>query len=486
MAQDVHEPEPAPSGPPVIEPGYTFTSVTDKIAAIVLRRGTPRGWYVGFFIAFALVMVLLYAVSYLLVVGVGIWGINVPVAWGFAIVNFVWWIGIGHAGTLISAILLLLRQKWRTSINRFAEAMTLFAVACAGLFPLLHMGRPWFFYWMVPYPNTMRIWPQFRSPLVWDVFAVSTYFTVSLLFWYIGLIPDMATLRDRSSTSRIGRIIYGFLAMGWRGSALHWRRYETAYLLMAGLATPLVVSVHTVVSFDFAVAIVPGWHTTIFPPYFVAGAIYSGFAMVLALAIPIRAFYGLEDFITLRHLQNMAKILLATGLMVGYGYSMEAFMAWYSGNTVERFTSINRMTGPYGTFYWALIATNILIPQVLWFKRVRNSVGILWVVAMVVNVGMWLERFVIVMSLHRDYMPSAWGLYSPTVWDWATFIGTIGLFLALIFLFVRFLPMISIFEMRTLLPESALRDKEGAAVPPPAGDGAPAGGDVARVEGERT
>jgi molybdopterin-containing oxidoreductase family membrane subunit len=483
MPQEVHESEPAPpAGPPVIEPGYTFTSVTDKIAAIVLRRGTPRGWYVGFAISFALLMIGLYAISYLLVVGVGIWGINIPVAWGFAIVNFVWWIGIGHAGTLISAILLLLRQQWRTSINRFAEAMTLFAVACAGLFPLLHMGRPWFFYWMVPYPNTMRLWPQFRSPLVWDVFAVSTYFTVSLLFWYIGLIPDMATLRDRSSTTRIGRVIYGFMAMGWRGSALHWKRYETAYLLMAGLATPLVVSVHTVVSFDFAVAVVPGWHTTIFPPYFVAGAIYSGFAMVLALAIPIRAFYGLEDFITLRHLQNMAKILLATGLMVGYGYAMEAFMAWYSGNTVERFSSLNRMTGPYGRFYWALIATNIVIPQVLWFRWARSSVAVLWLVALVVNVGMWLERFVIVMSLTRDFMPSGWGQYSPTVWDWATFVGTIGLFLSLLFLFLRFLPMISIFEMRTLLPESALRESGAPAAPAAA---APAG-DGARTEGGAT
>jgi Ni/Fe-hydrogenase subunit HybB-like protein len=470
MPQDVHDQQTAQpaAGPPVIEPGYTFTSVTDKIAAIVLRRGTPKGWYVGLFISFSLFMVGLYAIAYLLVVGVGIWGINVPVAWGFAIVNFVWWIGIGHAGTLISAILLLLRQKWRTSINRFAEAMTLFAVACAGLFPLLHMGRPWFFYWLMPYPNTMRLWPQFRSPLVWDVFAVSTYFTVSLLFWYIGLIPDMATLRDRSSTSRIGRIIYGFLAMGWRGSALHWHRYETAYLLMAGLATPLVVSVHTVVSFDFAVAIVPGWHTTIFPPYFVAGAIYSGFAMVLALAIPIRAFYGLQDFITLRHLQNMAKVMLATGLMVGYGYAMEAFMAWYSANPVERDTFLNRMNGAYGPAYWALIATNIVIPQLLWFKRARSNVAILWIVALVVNVGMWLERFVIVMSLTHDYMPSAWGHYSPTVWDWATFIGTLGLFFSLLFLFVRFLPMISIFEMRTLLPEASLRGEGTAVVTPPA------------------
>jgi molybdopterin-containing oxidoreductase family membrane subunit len=464
MPQETEQPD------SVIGPGYTFTSVTDKIASIVLRRGTPRGWYVGFAIGFVLFMIGMFAISYLLAVGVGIWGINVPVAWGFAIVNFVWWIGIGHAGTLISAILLLLRQKWRTSINRFAEAMTLFAVACAGLFPLLHMGRPWFFYWLLPYPNTMRLWPQFRSPLVWDVFAVGTYFTISLVFWYVGLIPDMATLRDRSTTSRAGRVVYGFLAMGWRGSALHWHRYETAYLLLAGLATPLVVSVHTVVSFDFAVAIVPGWHTTIFPPYFVAGAIYSGFAMVLTLAIPIRAFYGLEDFITLRHLENMAKILLATGLMVAYGYASEALMAWYSSNAVERFTTLNRMFGPYAAVYWGVIACNVLIPQLLWFKRVRTSVVMLFLLALVVNTGMWLERFMIVMSLHRDFMPSAWGLYSPTVWDWAVFIGTLGMFFALLFLFLRFLPMISIFEMRTLLPESALREKGTAAEAAKAGE----------------
>src|SRR5437773_6582288 len=313
---------------PLIEPGHTFASITDKISAIVLTSRTPRFWYIGFGLSFILVLVLLYCIAALVAVGVGLFGIMIPVAWGFAIVNFVWWIGIGHAGTLISAILLLLRQRWRTSINRFAEAMTLFAVACAGLFPLLHMGRPWFFYWLIPYPNTMDLYPQFRSPLVWDVFAVSTYLTVSLLFWYVGLIPDMATLRDRSQ-SWLGRIIYGILAMGWRGSAMHWRRYEVAYLLLAGLAAPLVVSVHTVVSFDFAVGIVPGWHSTIFPPYFVAGAIYSGFAMVLTLAIPIRAFYALEDFITLQHLQNMAKILLATGFMVAYGYLMEAFTGWY-------------------------------------------------------------------------------------------------------------------------------------------------------------
>ncbi len=443
---------------PIIGGDYTFSSVTDKIASIATTRKTPRGWWVGFLISFALVNLLMVALTYLFVKGVGIWGIDIPVGWGFAIINFVWWIGIGHAGTLISAILLLLKQTWRTSINRFAEAMTLFAVACAGIFPIIHTGRPWLAYWLLPYPNTMGVWPQFRSPLVWDVFAVSTYATVSLLFWYVGLIPDLATLRDRSQ-SRVGRVVYGMLAMGWRGSARHWHRYDTAYLLLAGLATPLVVSVHTVVSFDFAIAIVPGWHTTIFPPYFVAGAIYSGFAMVLTLAIPIRKFYGLEDFVTLRHLQNMAKILLVTGLIVAYGYAVEAFMAWYGGDQYEGFMILNRVTGPYWPWYWTLISCNIVIPQVLWFKRVRSNPLVLWCIALVVNVGMWLERFIIVVtSLHRDFLTSSWGMYTPTFWDWATFIGTIGLFVALLFLFLRFLPMISIFEMRTILPEAKVEE----------------------------
>jgi len=446
----------APS--PYIAPGHTFGTVSDKISAIVLTRRTPLGWLAGFALAFAVVMVFLVAVTYLFLKGTGIWGINIPVGWGFAIVNFVWWIGIGHAGTLISAILLLLHQKWRMSINRFAEAMTLFAVACAGIFPVIHTGRPWLAYWLLPYPNTMGVWPQFRSPLIWDVFAVSTYATVSALFWFVGLLPDLATLRDRAK-SAVGRIAYGILAMGWRGSARHWARYEMAYLLLAGLATPLVLSVHTVVSFDFAIAIVPGWHTTIFPPYFVAGAIYSGFAMVLTLAIPIRAAYGLGDFITKRHLDNMAKVMLATGLIVAYGYMTEAFIAWYSGNTYERFMVFNRMTGPYAPAYWALIATNVVIPQALWLKRVRASVPLLFVVALVVNTGMWLERFVIVVtSLHRDFLPSSWGMYYPTVWDLATFLGTIGLFVALLFLFIRFLPMISIFEMRTLLPQARVKE----------------------------
>jgi Ni/Fe-hydrogenase subunit HybB-like protein len=460
---------PEATPPPIIGGRHTFTSVTDKISSIVLVRQAPYGWMVGLAVSFLLLMLLLVSVSYLLAVGVGIWGINIPVAWGFAIVNFVWWIGIGHAGTLISAILLLLHQKWRTSINRFAEAMTLFAVACAGLFPLLHMGRPWFFYWLLPYPNTMNIWPQFRSPLVWDVFAVSTYGTVSLLFWYVGLIPDLATLRD-TTKNRLAQIAYGILAMGWRGSAYHWRRYEMTYLIMAGLATPLVVSVHTVVSFDFAVAILPGWHSTIFPPYFVAGAIFSGFAMVLVLAIPLRWFYGLEDFITLKHLENSAKLMLATGLMVAYGYGIEAFMAWYSNNLYEKFAQINRAAGPYWYLYWGLILCNVIIPQVLWSKRLRTSPGVLFVVALVVLVGMWLERYVIVVtSLHRDYLPSSWGMYSATFWDYATFVGTIGLFLTLLFLFIRFLPVISISEMQALLPEV----EEARQVPPPPSDNHP-------------
>jgi molybdopterin-containing oxidoreductase family membrane subunit len=450
--------EPTQQSAPVIGPGHTFATVTDKISSIVLTRPTSNGWFVGFGISFLLVMGFLYAVGYLLVRGVGIWGINIPVGWGFAIVNFVWWIGIGHAGTLISAILLLLRQSWRNSINRFAEAMTLFAVACAGMFPLLHLGRPWLFYWLFPYPNTMTYWPQFRSPLVWDVFAVSTYFTTSLLFWFIGLIPDLATLRDRSE-NRLAQIIYGMLAMGWRGSARHWARYETAYLLLAGLATPLVLSVHTVVSFDFAIGIIPGWHTTIFPPYFVAGAIYSGFAMVLMLAIPIRKIYGLEDFITERHLNNSAMVMLATGLIVGYGYVMEGFIGWYSGNRNDSFLLWNRLHGPYAFFYWMLLICNLAIPQVLWLRKLRTNPLWLFVISGVVLVGMWLERFIIVIvSLHRDFLTSSWGMYYPTRWDWMTYVGTIGLFLAAMFLFVRILPMISIFEMRTLLPQAEVKE----------------------------
>ncbi|MBI4423171.1 MAG: polysulfide reductase NrfD [Elusimicrobia bacterium] len=441
----------APGGAPVLAPGHTYASIADTISAIVLAERLGRGWLAGFAVSFLLLQGLLVGTAVLLVQGVGVWGVNVPVAWGLAIVNFVWWIGIGHAGTLISAILLLLRQSWRTSINRFAEAMTLFAVACAGLFPLLHLGRPLRFYYLLPYPNTMDLWPQWRSPLIWDVFAVTTYLTVSFLFWYVGLLPDLATLRDRASR-RPARVAYGVLAMGWRGSARHWLRYETAYLLLAGLATPLVVSVHTVVSFDFAVSLVPGWHNALFPPYFVAGAIYSGFAMVLVLAIPLRRAYGLEDFITARHLDNMAKVMLATGLLVAYGYLMEGFVGYYAALPLERFMLANRAGGPYALAFWALVATNVLAPQVLWSEKVRASPWALWVVALTINVGMWLERFVIVItSLHRDFLPSSWGMYYPTRWDWAIFVGTIGLFFCLLFLFIRLLPVISIAEMQGLL-----------------------------------
>ncbi len=445
-----HNPS-VPVPTPVLAPGHTYHSVTEKISDIVLKRPPGKGWIFGFLIAFALVNVLMLSITVLLIKGIGVWGVNVPVGWGFAIINFVWWIGIGHAGTLISAILLLLKQEWRTSINRFAEAMTLFAVASAGIFPLLHVGRPWLAYWLFPYPNTMDLMPGFRSPLVWDVFAVSTYFTVSLLFWFVGLIPDFATMRDRA-TNKAVKIIYGGLAMGWRGSARHWHRYEMAYLLLAGLATPLVVSVHTVVSLDFAVSVLPGWHTTVFPPYFVAGAIFSGFAMVLTLTIPVRAAYGLEDFITLRHLENMAKVVLATGLIVAYGYMMEVFMALYSANTYEVFLTKNRVFGPYAWSYFMLILCNVITPQLLWSKRIRQNVKILFVISIIVNVGMWLERFVIVItSLHRDFLPSSWGMYYPTIWDWGLYIGSIGLFFCLLFLFIRVLPMISVFEMRELV-----------------------------------
>lgn len=447
--QDIERQHPIP----VLKPGHTYASVTDEISSIVLTSRTPRFWWIGFGIAFLLLQVFLLAVTVLFARGVGIWGINIPVGWGFAIINFIWWIGIGHAGTLISAILLLMRQNWRTSINRFAEAMTLFAVANAALFPLLHMGRPWFAHYIFPYPNTMGLWPQFRSALVWDVFAITTYASVSFLFWYMGLVPDLATLRDRAG-SRFSQVFYGILAMGWRGSAFHWRRYQTAYFLIAALATPLVVSVHSIVGLDFAAAIVPGWHSTIFPPYFVAGAVFSGFAMVMTIAILLRIFYKLEGFITLRHLDNMAKVMLAMGLIVAYGYMVEYFFAWYSADEFEIYAYVNRALGFYGPLFWGMVLFNVIVPQAFWFRRVRTSVPLLFVISILINVGMWLERFVIVVtSLHRDFLPSAWDVYIPTVWDWATFLGTFGLFFSLLFLFIRFLPVISIFEMRELVSE---------------------------------
>ena len=452
-----------PAPPPVIEPGHTFESVTERISRVVLGGRHPLPWFIWLFVGFIGSNMLMVSIGYLLFTGIGIWGTNIPVGWAFPIINFVWWIGIGHAGTLISAILLLLKQEWRTSINRFAEAMTLFAVACAAIFPLIHTGRPWLAaYWLFPYPNTMGLWPQFRSPLIWDVFAVSTYATVSALFWYTGLIPDLATLRDRAKSQRVARM-YGVLSLGWRGSARHWQRYEKAYLLLAGMSTPLVLSVHTVVSFDFSVGITPGWHATIFPPYFVAGAIYAGFAMVLLLAIPLRRWYHLEDFITMRHLENMAKVTLVTGLIVVYGYAMEAFYAWYSANLYEQFMIYNRAWhGPYAWTYWLLIFCNGITPQTLWFKRLRTNTTWLFIMALIVSVGMWLERFVIVVtSLHRDFLPSSWDMYYPTFWDYSTFFGTVGLFILLFFLFVRVLPMISIFEMRTMVPEAEVKGSEG-------------------------
>ena len=444
----------------MVEGDYTFGSVSDKISDITLKKKTPFHWFIGFGIAFLIAQILMFTILYLVTTGIGIWGNNQPVGWAFDIINFVWWIGIGHAGTLISAILLLLNQKWRTSINRFAEAMTLFAVACAGLFPLLHTGRPWLAYWLFPYPNTMGMWPQFRSPLMWDVFAVSTYATISALFWYVGLIPDFATLRDRAKNP-IFKFVYAALSWGWRGSARHWHRYEIAYLLLAGISTPLVLSVHSIVSFDFSVSQVPGWHATIFPPYFVAGAVFAGFAMVLILCIPLRHVYRMKDFITHTHLVYMAKVMLATGLIVCYGYAMEAFFGWYSASQYEIFMVKNRIwEGPYWWAYWLLILCNGMSIQLLWFKRFRESEFWLFLISIVVSVGMWLERFVIIVtSLHRDFLPSSWAMYSPTVFDWSMFLGTIGFFFTLIYLFVRFLPIISIFEVRTLLPDAEVKHK---------------------------
>ncbi len=442
---------------PVVYPGYTIGTVTDRISDTVLQRKPGRFWIFGVLLAFSLVMLLGLAVIYLVARGVGIWGVNIPVAWGFAIVNFVWWIGIGHAGTFISAMLLLMRQEWRTSINRSTEAMTLFAVACAGMFPLLHLGRIWRFYYLLPYPNPMQLWPQFRSALVWDVFAVSTYLTVSLLFWYVGLVPDLATLRDRAKNKAV-KLVYAIGAMGWRGSAIHWQRYQSCYLMLGGLAAPLVVSVHSVVSMDFAEAVVPGWHTTIFPPYFVAGAIFSGFAMVLTLLIPLRHYYRLKDFITIKHIDNCCKMLLVTGLIVFYGYMAEFFMGWYGGDAFDAYMNLNRMWGPYAWSWWLIFTCNCMAPQLFWIRRIRRTVWLVFLLSLVIQVGMWTERFVIVItSLHRDFIPSQWGMYYPTIWDWAVLLGTIGFFFACFLLFVKLLPSIAIAEMRELV-----HHKEGA------------------------
>lgn len=439
----------------VLRAGWRYASVSDKIAGLVLTRRRRWPWWMLFAATFAGTATFFVASAWLFAVGIGIWGVDIPVAWGFAIGNFVWWIGIGHAGTFISAVLYLLRQRWRTSINRFAESMTLFAAGIAGIFPILHLGRPWFFYWLVPYPDVMNVWPQWRSPLVWDFFAIGTYLTVSLLFWYVGLIPDLATLRDMARRP-FARLAYGMAALGWRGEARHWARYEIAYLLLAGLATPLVVLVHSVVSLDFAVGNTPGYHSTIFPPYFVAGALFSGFAMVLTLAIPLRSAYGLEDFITSRHLDYAARVVLATSWIVIYSYVAESFTAFYSGDVYEIAMVKDRWTGAYAPIYWAMLTCNALVPQVFWWGRARATPALLFAVSLVVNLGMWTERFLIVVtSLHRDFMPSAWGMFYPTGWDWLFLFSSLAFFVWLFLLFLRLLPAISIAEMRELVRESA-------------------------------
>jgi molybdopterin-containing oxidoreductase family membrane subunit len=439
----------------VLRAGWGYANVTDKIAGLVLARPLQGPWLAAFLATLAGTTAYLGAMGWLFMKGVGIWGLDIPVGWGFAIANFVWWIGIGHAGTFISAILLLLRQKWRTSINRFAEAMTLFAAAMAGLFPILHLGRPWFVYWVLPYPDKMNLWPQWRSPLVWDVFAISTYLIVSALFWYLGLLPDLATMRDRAR-ARWKRIAYGLAALGWRGEARHWARHETAYLLIAGIATPLVVSVHSVVAMDFAIGNTPGYHSTIFPPYFVAGALFSGFAMVLTLAIPLRHAFDLHDFITDVHLDHAAKVLLATGALVAYGYLAETFTAFYSGDRFEIAMTVDRWKGFYAPAYWTMITCNVLLPQVLWWRRARRSPMLLFALSLAVNLGMWLERVtIVVQSTHRDFVPSAWGVFVPTRWDWIFLFGSISMFAWLFLVFVRLLPAISISEMRELVKEES-------------------------------
>ena len=444
---------PVAGRPTLILRSPDFHSITEAVAEPI-ERPTPIGWWLFFLPSLALLSFLGVAVAWLFWEGIGIWGLNQPVGWAWDITNFVFWVGIGHAGTLISAILFLFRQKWRTSINRSAEAMTIFAVMCALTFPGIHVGRVWVAYWMFPLPNQMGMWPNFRSPLLWDVFAVSIYGTVSILFWYVGLIPDLATMRDRAKTP-IRRFAYGLFALGWRGSVRQWHHYETAYLVLAALATPLVLSVHSIVSMDFAVSVLPGWHTTIFPPYFVAGAIFSGFAMVLTLMVICRQVFRLDHIITLRHFDYMAKIMLVTGTMVGYAYATEFFTAWYSGNPYETFTFLNRALGPYAWAYWTMITCNVISPQVFWFKKARTSIPVLFVLSIVINIGMWFERFVIIVtSLHRDFLPSSWGYFSPTMWDVMCLVGSFGLFFTMFCLFVRFLPMVATAEVKTVLPQA--------------------------------
>ncbi|QDU53381.1 NrfD/PsrC family molybdoenzyme membrane anchor subunit [Gimesia panareensis] len=437
---------------PLVTGAHDYGSITEAVCRLAECKA-PLSWYLALAVSASLMGMLFGLVGYLIITGVGVWGNRSPVFWGWPIVNFVFWVGIGHAGTLISAILFLFRQDWRTGINRAAEAMTIFAVICAGLFPGIHIGRVWLAYWLFPIPNQMSMWPNFRSPLLWDVFAVSTYATVSLLFWYMGMIPDLATLRDRAK-NKIAQFAYGLFSLGWNGSSRHWHRYERAYLLLAALATPLVLSVHTIVSFDFAVSQLPGWHTTIFPPYFVAGAVFSGFAMVLTLMIPVRSICGIKDLLTDRHLENMTKVIIATGSMVGYAYAMEFFIAWYGGNRYETFAFINRAFGPYAWAYWIMVTCNVISPQLFWIKKIRTTPWMIFVVCIFVNIGMWFERFVItVTSLSRDFLPSSWGYFKPTIVDILMLIGSFGLFMTLFLLFCKFLPMVAMAEVKSVVYE---------------------------------
>jgi Ni/Fe-hydrogenase subunit HybB-like protein len=422
----------------------------EELVAQPMDLKPDKKYFIALSISSSILLIGAICLTFSIYYGTGLWGNNQPVGWAFPIVNFVFWVGIGHAGTLISAILFLLRQKWRTGIARFAEAMTIFAVMCAGIFPVIHTGRPWLAGYLIPYPNQHGLWVNFTSPLVWDVFAVSTYFTVSLVFWYVGLIPDFATLRDRT-VSKLKKNIYSIFSLGWRHSNRHWTHYEKAYMLLAGFATPLVLSVHTIVSFDFAVSILPGWHSTIFPPYFVAGAIFSGFAMVVTVLVFVRKIFNLEQIITLDHLEKMNKIILATGMMVGYSYAMEFFIAWYSGVPAEQFVFINRAFGHFAWAYWIMVSCNVLIPQFFWFKKIRRSVPIMMVIVILVNVGMWFERFVIVVtSLSRDFLPSSWAYYKPTVFDIGILLGSFGLFFTLVILFTKSLPVVSISEIKAV------------------------------------
>ena len=442
--------------PPMVTGGKSYSDLNDDVSA-PLERMPDKRWWAGFLVAVSLLGLLGVEVGLTIATGMGLLGVNVPASWGTFIVTFVFWIGIGHAGTLISAILYLFRQQWRTAVNRSAEAMTIFALACAGIYPLIHIGRPWLAFWLMPYPNERgTLWPNFRSPLVWDLFAISTYLTISLVFWYMGLIPDFASVRDRIKESdwvqTARKKLYSVLSFGWVGSARSWSHFESTAMILAGLSAPLVLSVHSIVSFDFATSVIPGWHTTIFPPYFVAGAVFSGFGMVLTLLVVMREIFNLKDYITTKHLENMAKITMLTGSIVGVAYATEFFVAWYSGSHYEGFAFINRMLGPYWWSYWIMVSCNVITPQLFWFKKIRTNPALLWIISIFVNIGMWFERFVIIVtSLHRDFLPSSWDMFIPTFHDFAILIGSFGLFFTLFLLFVRLFPTIAMAEVKTVM-----------------------------------